>query len=98
MGPSRRPAFSIHNATGIQLSAFTISNYFIGQAEALLVRGEQIVIDRMDQCRPVNVSQRHPPAGRCDDSTLSHAGVRAKGLAVAGALTITVVPKERCRA
>jgi hypothetical protein len=46
-GPSRRPAFSIQNATGIQLSTFTINNYFTGQAEALLVRGEQIVIDRM---------------------------------------------------
>jgi hypothetical protein len=46
-GPSRRPAFSIYNATDIQLSTFTINNYFIGQAEALLVRGERIVIDRM---------------------------------------------------
>lgn len=46
-GPSRRPAFSIYEATDIQLSEFTINNYFIGQAEALLVRGERIVIDRM---------------------------------------------------
>lgn len=46
-GPSRRPAFSLYNATDIQLSTFTINNYFIGQAEALLVRGEKIVIDRM---------------------------------------------------
>ena len=46
-GPSRRPAFSIYQATGIQLSTFTINNYFIGQAEALLVRGQQIVLDRM---------------------------------------------------
>jgi pectinesterase len=46
-GPSRRPAFSIQNATGIQLSTFTINNYFIGQAEALLIRGQQIIIDRM---------------------------------------------------
>jgi pectinesterase len=46
-GPSRRPAFSIQNGAGIQLSTFTINNYFIGQAEALLVRGQQIVIDRM---------------------------------------------------
>lgn len=46
-GASRRPAFSIYNSTAIQLSTFTINNYFIGQAEALLVRGEQIVIDRM---------------------------------------------------
>ena len=46
-GPSRRPAFSIYELTGIQLSTFTIKNTFIGQAEALLVRGQQIVIDRM---------------------------------------------------
>ena len=35
------------DATDIQLSTFTINNYFIGQAEALLVRGQRIVIDRM---------------------------------------------------
>jgi hypothetical protein len=46
-GPSRRPAFSIQDGRDIQLSTFTINNYFIGQAEALLVRGERIVIDRM---------------------------------------------------
>lgn len=46
-GPSRRPAFSLQNVTDIQLSTFTINNYFIGQAEALLVRGERVVIDRM---------------------------------------------------
>lgn len=46
-GPSRRPAFSIHECGDIQLSTFTINNWFIGQAEALLVRGERIVIDRM---------------------------------------------------
>ena len=46
-GPSRRPAFSIYESTGIQLSTFTIRNTFIGQAEALLVRGQQIVVDRM---------------------------------------------------
>lgn len=46
-GPSRRPAFSIQNSNGIQLSTFTITNTFIGQAEALLVRGERNIIDRM---------------------------------------------------
>ena len=46
-GPSRRPAFSLQDASDIQLSTFTINNYFIGQAEALLVRGERIVLDRM---------------------------------------------------
>jgi pectinesterase len=47
-GPSRRPAFTIYNGDNIQLSSFTINNYFIGQAEALLVRGERIIIDRMN--------------------------------------------------
>ena len=46
-GPSRRPAFSIQEGSDIQLSTFTINNYFMGQAEALLVRGQRIVVDRM---------------------------------------------------
>jgi len=46
-GPSRRPAFSVVDSTDIQLSTFTVSNYFVGQAEALLVRGERVIIDRM---------------------------------------------------
>jgi hypothetical protein len=46
-GPSRRPAFTIYNSNDIQLSSFTINNYFIGQAEALLVRGQRIIIDHM---------------------------------------------------
>jgi hypothetical protein len=46
-GPSRRPAFSIQNGNGIQLSNFTITNSFIGQAEALLVRGDHNIIDHM---------------------------------------------------
>ncbi len=46
-GPSRRPAFSLQNVRDVQLSTFTINNHFIGQAEALLVRGERVVIDRM---------------------------------------------------
>jgi hypothetical protein len=46
-GPSRRPAFSIQTANGIQLSNFTIANTFIGQAEALLIRGERNIIDHM---------------------------------------------------
>lgn len=46
-GPSRRPAFTIYDAADIQLSNFTINNYFIGQAEALLIRGQRIVVDRM---------------------------------------------------
>jgi pectinesterase len=45
--PSRRPAFSIHDGSDVQLSTFTIANYFIGQAEALLARGQRLVLDRM---------------------------------------------------
>jgi pectinesterase len=45
--PSRRPAFSMVNATGIQLSDFTINNYFIGQAEALLINGSRNIVDHM---------------------------------------------------
>lgn len=46
-GPSRRPAFTIDNGENIQLSTFTINNYFVGQAEALLCRGKRIIIERM---------------------------------------------------
>src|SRR5712671_2607770 len=46
-GPSRRPAFSIVDSTGIRLSNFTINNYFIGQAEALLIRGQRNIVDHM---------------------------------------------------
>ena len=45
--PSRRPAFSLYNVEDVQLSDFTINNYFIGQAEALMVRGDRVVIDNM---------------------------------------------------
>ncbi|HEX2860042.1 MAG TPA: pectinesterase family protein [Lacunisphaera sp.] len=45
--PGRRWAFSLLDCADIQLSNFTINNYFIGQAEALMVRGERIVIDHM---------------------------------------------------
>ncbi len=45
--PNRRPAFSVSNSTDIQLSNFTINNYFIGQAEALLVSGSRNIIDHM---------------------------------------------------
>ncbi|KAF2396972.1 pectin lyase-like protein [Trichodelitschia bisporula] len=46
-GPSRRPAFTITQCKSVQLSSFTINNYFVGQAEALLVRGEKVVLDHM---------------------------------------------------
>jgi hypothetical protein len=42
-----RPAFTVTEANDIQLSTFTIDNYFIGQAEALLMRGEHNIVDRM---------------------------------------------------
>lgn len=42
-----RPAFTITDSNDIQLSTFTIKNYFIGQAEALLMRGEHNILDRM---------------------------------------------------
>lgn len=45
--PSRRWAFSLINCSDIQLSNFTINNYAIGQAEALMVRGQRIVVDHM---------------------------------------------------
>ncbi len=42
-----RPAFTVTDAHDVELSNFTIQNYFIGQAEALLVRGERVVLDHM---------------------------------------------------
>jgi pectinesterase len=42
-----RPAFTVADSNDIQLSTFTIRNYFIGQAEALLLRGEHNIVDRM---------------------------------------------------
>jgi len=42
-----RPAFTVTDSSDIQLSTFTINNYFIGQAEALLMRGERNIVDRM---------------------------------------------------
>jgi hypothetical protein len=46
-GPSRRPAFSFRSVADLQLSSFTINNYYQGQAEALLVDGVRIVLDHM---------------------------------------------------
>ena len=42
-----RWAFSIIDGSDIQLSGFTINNYAVGQAEALLSRGERIVLSDM---------------------------------------------------
>lgn len=45
--PNRRPAFSVSDSTDIQLSTFTIKNYYVGQAEALLISGARNIVDRM---------------------------------------------------
>jgi pectinesterase len=42
-----RPAFTVTEARDIQLSTLTIKNDFIGQAEALLMRGDRNIIDRV---------------------------------------------------
>jgi pectinesterase len=46
-GPSTRVAFTIYKCKDIQLSTFTASNYFIGQAEAMLINGDRIALDHM---------------------------------------------------
>lgn len=46
-GPSRRPAFSFRGVSDVQLSNFTITNYYRGQAEALLIDGMRVVLDHM---------------------------------------------------
>lgn len=46
-GPSRRPVFTLNDCTDIQLSTFTVQNYFVGQAEAMLIKGKRIALDRM---------------------------------------------------
>ena len=46
-GPSRRPAFSFKGVSDVQLSSFSITNYYRGQAESLLTDGMRIVIDNM---------------------------------------------------
>ena len=46
-GRSYRPAFTVANGTDVQLSNFTINNYYIGQAEALKVSGSRNIVERM---------------------------------------------------
>jgi pectinesterase len=46
-GPSRRCAFSAYNSTGIEFINFTVNNYFIGQAEALLISGSKNIVSHM---------------------------------------------------
>ncbi len=40
-GPSRRCAFSAYDSTGIQLINLSVSNYYYGQAEGLLISGSR---------------------------------------------------------
>lgn len=72
-GPSRRPVFTLNECQYIPLSTFTIGNYFIGQAEALLVRGQRIIIDRMDLIGSSDVSTTYGTI-YFFDSTLSGHG------------------------
>lgn len=46
-GVSRRPAFSFKGVSDIQLSDFSITNLYRGQAEALLIDGERVVLSNM---------------------------------------------------
>jgi pectinesterase len=47
-GPSRRCAFSAYNSTGIELFNFSVSNYFYGQAEGLLVSGSKNIVSHVN--------------------------------------------------
>ncbi len=46
-GPSRRCAFSAYDSTGIELINFSLNNYYVGQAEALLVSGSKNIVSNM---------------------------------------------------
>ncbi len=46
-GPSRRCAFACYNSTGIVLSNFTVSNYYTGQAEGLLISGSKNIVSQV---------------------------------------------------
>jgi pectinesterase len=47
-GPSRRCAFSAYDSTGIVLENFSVSNYFYGQAEGLLISGSKNIVSHMN--------------------------------------------------
>jgi pectinesterase len=47
-GPSRRCAFSVYNSIGIQLINFSVSNYFFGQAEGLLIYGSKNIVSNVN--------------------------------------------------
>ena len=46
-GPSRRCAFSVYDSTDIELDNLTLNNYFIGQAEALLISGSRNIVSHV---------------------------------------------------
>jgi len=46
-GPSRRCAFSVYDSTGIELNNLTLTNYFYGQAEGLLIFGSQNIVNHV---------------------------------------------------
>jgi pectinesterase len=47
-GPSRRCAFSAYDSTGIELINFSLNNYYVGQAEALLIFGSRNIVSNMN--------------------------------------------------
>lgn len=47
-GPSRRCAFSVYDSTDIELSNFSVNNYFTGQAEGLLIFGSRNTVRNMN--------------------------------------------------
>jgi hypothetical protein len=47
-GPSRRCAFSAYNSNGIELANFSVSNYYYGQAEGLLISGSKNIVSHMN--------------------------------------------------
>jgi pectin methylesterase-like acyl-CoA thioesterase len=47
-GPNRRCAFSVYDSTGIELTNFSVSNYYFGQAEGLLIYGSKNIVSHMN--------------------------------------------------
>jgi len=47
-GPSRRCAFSAYDSTGIEFINFSVSNYFFGQAEGLLISGSKNIVSHVN--------------------------------------------------
>ena len=47
-GPSRRCAFSAYDSTGIEFINFSVSNYYTGQAEGLLISGSKNIVSHMN--------------------------------------------------